>query len=339
MTAMSPLESAIAYFTITALAKELFADWKEPKRGTRCRCPYRKDNNPSFSIFAGRRLARDFTEGKTFNVIGFLMRALGLSRSDAAKELIRRYRTRCGDAATPAVPPSVVVPERQRDKRPILPRMDEGSPAERLALARLRHVSPEAVELLIDRGMIRFCWHRGYRCWVITDSTRRAAQPRRLDGHLWRFSDGSESKVVSFTDSNSKWPCGIHDACRRKRVAIVEGAGDGLAAAHFAIQSGCAEDVGIVVRLGARLPIPAECIPFFAGSSIRLFIDRDKAGEDGAQECADQLVGVAAHVDGVGFKGFVRCDGKPVKDLNDLCLVSPDCFEARRAFIEGIMSF
>jgi hypothetical protein len=217
--------------------------------------------------------------------------------------------------------------------------MDEGSPAERLALARLRHVCPEAVELLIAREMIRFCWHWGYRCWVITDSTRRAAQPRRLDGHLWRFSDGSESKVVSITDSDSKWPCGIHDACRRKRVAIVEGAGDGLAAAHFAIQSGCAEDVGIVVRLGARLPVPAKCIPFLAGLNVRLFIDRDKAGEDGAQECANQLVGVAAHVDGVNFKGFVRWDGEPVKDLNDLCLVSPDCFEARRAFIEGIMSF
>ena len=241
-----------------------------------------------------------------------------------------------GAACRPAPLPVVVEPERNRARgRPKLPFLAEGSRAERVALAKLRHVCVEAVDCLVERGMIRFCYHLGHRCWVITDSTRRAAQPRRLDGQLWF----GKSKVISFTGSQGDWPCGIHDASRRSRIAICEGAGDGLAAAHFAIQSGCIDDLGIVVMLGARQPIPEEALPYFKGLSVRLFIDNDKAGEEGKDVRKQQLLPVASHVSGVTFRGFKRCDGVPAKDLNDLCLLSPDDYEARREFIENLMFF
>jgi hypothetical protein len=73
-------------------------------------------------------------------------------------------------------------------------------------------VSEQAVDCLVERGIIRFCYHLGHRCWVITDSTHRAAQPRRLDGQLWF----EKSKVISFQGSQGNWPCGIHDALAKE---------------------------------------------------------------------------------------------------------------------------
>jgi hypothetical protein len=43
--------------------------------------------------------------------------------------------------------------------------------------------------------------------------------------------------------------------------------------------------------------------------------------------------------DGATFDGFTRCDGVPVKDLNDLSLLSADDYEAHREFIENLMFF
>ena len=334
----SPLEEAMEFFTIPELAKELNPDWKPPRRGTSCRAPYRADKSPSFSIFAGGRLARDFTEGRTMNSVGLLERALGLSRSDAAKDLIRRYRARGGPAATPAPIFPATPPAWQSSKKPVLPRMDEGTRDDRLALARLRNVCPEAVELLIDRGMIRFCGHRGQRAWVITDSTRRSAQRRRLDGKLWY----SNHKVIGFSGVSNGWPCGIHDAARRQRVAIVEGGPDALAAMHFALAQGCEDSVGIVALLGAAVRIPDECIPFFGELHVRIFIHDDGEKESGmkaARAWAEQIRGTAGRVDGVTFDGLVRSDGEPVRDLNDLCSVDPVSYEARRDFLDGIMDF
>ena len=270
--------------------------------------------------------------------VEFVARAFKIPpKPDACQKLIEMFLARGAGASMPPAPlPVVAEPERNRARgNPKLPFLAEGSCAERIALAKLRHVCVEAIDCLVERGMIRFCYHLGHRCWVITDSTRRAAQPRRLDGQLWF----GKSKVISFTGSQGDWPCGIHDASRRSRIAICEGAGDGLAAAHLAIQSGCMDDLGIVVMLGARQPIPEEALSYFKGLSVRLFIDNDKAGEEGKDVRKQQLLPVAGHLSGVTFQGFNRCDGVPVKDLNDLCLLSPDDYEARREFIENLMFF
>jgi hypothetical protein len=167
----------------------------------------------------------------------------------------------------------------------------------------------------------------------MTDSRRRAAQPRRLDGQLWF----AKSKVISFPGSQGDWPCGIHDASRRKRIAIVEGGGDALAAAHFALAQGCEEDVGIVALLGVSVRIPEECIPFFKDFRVRIFVHKDEReqGMNAARAWRKQLSGV----DAMTFDGLVQADGRPVKDLNDLCLVSSECFETRRSLIENIMCF
>jgi len=338
---MSPLQLAKTFYSIPVLCREIYPDWREPRRpGEACSAPYRQDRKPSFSIIPGSagRLAHDFGEGKTYDAVSFHARALGLSLPDAAKDLIRRYRARGGSAAPPAPISSATPPAWQSSKKPVLPRMDEGTHDDRLALARLRNVCLEAVELLIDRGMIRFCGHRSQRAWVITDATRRSAQRRRLDGKLWY----NNQKVIGFSGVSNGWPCGIHDAARRRRVAIVEGGPDALAAMHFALAQGCEDSVGIVALLGAAVRIPDECIPFFGERHVRIFIHDDGEKESGmkaARAWAEQIRGTAGRVDGVTFEDLVRSDGEPVRDLNDLCSVDPVSYEARRDFVDGIMDF
>jgi hypothetical protein len=67
---------------------------------------------------------------------------------------------------------------------------------------------------------------------------------------------------------------------------------------------------------------------------------RQRQGGRRGQGCskAAALAG-CRHLSGVTFQGFNRCDGVPAKDLNDLCLLSADDYEARREFIENLMFF
>jgi hypothetical protein len=52
-----------------------------------------------------------------------------------------------------------------------------------------------------------------------------------------------------------------------------------------------------------------------------------------------QLEAAGAKVDGYSFTGFIRSDGRPLKDLNDFALIDPDQWEAKREAIEGAFSF
>jgi len=59
----------------------------EPKAS--CRCPWRDDHKPSFSIFADGMRWRDFATDEGGDVIDFLAKARGLSLGDAIREFKR----------------------------------------------------------------------------------------------------------------------------------------------------------------------------------------------------------------------------------------------------------
>ena len=169
---------------------------------------------------------------------------------------------RGGDVAPAPVRPVVTSPEREK---PSLPVLDEGTAAECARLAMMRNLSPDAIALAVGRELLRFTDSREGRAWVVTDRDRWAAQTRRLDGKPWQ----------RLTGSRASWPIGFADAVRRDRIALVEGGPDALAALHHAWASGCAEAVGVVCMIGAACRIPAECLPAFAGLSVRVFIHAD----------------------------------------------------------------
>lgn len=58
-----------------------------------------------------------------------------------------------------------------------------------------------------------------------------------------------------------------------------------------------------------------------------------------ARDKVYRFTGLCARVDGFSFAGFLRSDGKPVKDLNDFALIDPDQWEAQRDAIEEAFAF
>ena len=64
-------------------------------------------------------------------------------------------------------------------KRSSWPKFTIGSRRDLLAVANLRGIAPEGIELASKRGHLLFADWRNFPCWIITDSSRVNAQARR----------------------------------------------------------------------------------------------------------------------------------------------------------------
>ena len=202
----TPLELAIEHTSIPELGKMFFPEWR-PERHP-CHCPDRPDKRPSFNVYSDGKRFHDFASGEDGNVVGFLARIKGIPRDAAARELIRLNRIRRGGNPVPPAPPQPAAPERPRQKRK-LPPLDEGTRAEHLELARLRNLCPEAIEIAIKRGTLRFYNSWEGRSWVLTDDDRQTALARRLDGELW---ERVPSHPKAYALTSIYWPIGWKDA-------------------------------------------------------------------------------------------------------------------------------
>ncbi len=330
---MSAVAEAKQRLTIRDIAARLVPDWMP---GKSCRCPWREDRNPSFSVSPDGRLWNDFAGGEGGDAVAFLARLRGCSDSEAAREFLAMAGVRSGEQSPP-VPVRQPQAEAPREK-PSLPMLDEGLPGERLRLARLRNISLDSIEIAVRRGVLRFADSREGRAWVVTDQDRWAAQARRLDGERWQRLTG-QPKAWTLPGSRASWPLGYADAIRRERVALVEGGPDALAAIHHAWASGCEDAIGVCAMIGASCKIPDECLTPFAGLPVRVFVHADEAGLKAARRWAAQLHNAGARVSGFDFTGMLRTDGLPVNDLCDMASVSPDSWEAHRDLIENAMQF
>jgi hypothetical protein len=171
---------------------------------------------------------------------------------------------------------------------------------------------------------------RTHRCWIVTDKARRNAQARRLDGKPFDGPDGHPLKAWTLPGSEASLPIGLLEVQQYANVLLVEGGPDLLAAYHFIEAERRANDCHVVALLGASHRIPPSCIGAFRGIQVRLFPHYDESGRRAAAHWSRALRGVGARVDGVNFDGLRQADGKPVKDLNDLCFSDPDEFEMQR---------
>ena len=243
---MSAVAEAKERLTIRDIGAKLFPEWKP---GKSCRCPWRDDRKPSFSISDDGRLFNDFASGEGGDVVSFLAMARGIPESEAARELIRWAGVRGGDAVPVPVRPVVTSQEREK---PNLPLLDEGTAEDRARLARMRNLSPDAIAMAVERELLRFTDSREGRAWVVTDRDRWAAQARRLDGKPWQRLTG-QPKAWTLAGSRASWPIGFADAVRRDRIALVEGGPARRAArrSHRRGRAGCAG--GSASCLGERV--------------------------------------------------------------------------------------
>lgn len=266
--------------------------------------PFREDKHPSFSIRADGMVAHDFATGESFDSIGVIMRALGCSAADAARELIRIA------ALTPApTPPRLAQPK----KTLRLPAFTVPSVGDLAEIQRVRGWPVFAgLEIATQRGLLHRCTMAddgvSRPAWAITDSARRSVQVRRTDGQLWTW---NKAKAWTLGGSIAGWPIGAADIGDRRLVLFCEGGPDFLAAHTLAWLADRASSVAVVCVPGATVSLHPGALPFFTGRHVRIFEHTDDAGSDAGQRWAAQLTQAGATVDGFAFDA-------PHKDLADL---------------------
>jgi hypothetical protein len=91
--------------------------------------------------------------------------------------------------------------------------------------------------IAVERG---FLWaytarNENARAWILTDSARKNAVGRRLDGNVWQ-STGRKSKTLSGAWGN--WPIGIMEAADYPAIDLAEGTPDFLSVIAHARASG-----------------------------------------------------------------------------------------------------
>jgi hypothetical protein len=212
-------------------------------------------------------------------------------------------------------------------KRPALPAHRTGTAAEIGQLAALRGLGTDGLRLAESKGLLRFGEFKGAAAWFILDRSCRVAQARRLDGRKW----GENVKAWTLTGSQATWPVGTEESAPFPIIAWCEGGPDLLAACQFILAEERAASVAPVAMLGGCSKIHPDALPHFAGKRVQIFRHLDATGDDAANRWAEQLASVGATPRAFDLAGLHRADGEPVKDLNDLALISADDFENDRA--------
>jgi hypothetical protein len=314
-----------------------------------CRCPWRDDRRPSFSVFSDARRWHDHSSGEGGDVIDFTKTAANLSTADA----VRWCAARAGLVADES---GKVTPRQRAPRRPEPERKPEpwptlrpGTPDEVGALAKLRGFTIGGIDLAERRALLHFGiydgaapWRRHWRglpFWAVTDPARRLVELRRLDGERWPEKDGTPSHRKAHTIGHGKeFPVGIMQAAGFPVVALTEGAPDLIAAHDLAYQSGKAELVGVCAVLGAGVHrLAAECLPCFQGRHVRIYPHCDESGMKAARQWAAQIKEAgAAVVDAFDLSGFTTKAGTPGKDLADLCNADPRSLRANPELFNDI---
>ena len=207
-----------------------------------------------------------------------------------------------------------------------------GSESEMQRLSDLRNLPLEGLKLAEERGFLRFARIRDHISWVLTDSSRKNIQARRLDGAPWEHLP-SFPKAYTLPKSQASWPLGADKIAQYQKVALVEGGPDALAA-HACIAIEEKPEVGVLAVMGAANMIPQEVLISLKGKPVRIFGHNDASGQRAAQKWKNQLHSVSCSVSTVVFSKAKQLNGNPVKDLCDLWNIGPDDFEAYDALRE-----
>lgn len=280
----------------------------EPKPS--CRSPFRDEKSPSFTIFDEGRAWKDHGTGEGGDVIEFIRHAIGGEYGDVRDWLMERLGIDRTDGA---------IIQRQRFVKPPQPRKSiewpgelvEGTEPTWQAFAAHRGLSPEGVEHAVTQGVLRFTVVDGRKCFVVTDSTRRAAEIRDIRGGLF-----GGRKAFPLAGVDKTWLPGavmLAGMPQEARVLITEGATDLLTTIDlYRRYDGPVQWVPCALLGAACKTLSPDCGALLKGRHVRIVPDADEAGRRMAEHWTDLLRGLGCWVDVVTLP-----DGSDLTDHKD----------------------
>jgi hypothetical protein len=195
--------------------------------------------------------------------------------------------------------------EKKARQRKAWPEFKPLKPAGITAIASLRHILPDAVDLAHRCGFLHGAEIEGQRCFIIHEGT--FAQARRLDGQPFTRSDGTTIKAKNLPGSTGAF-IGQHWLGEAKNVLLVEGAIGLLEAlAAFALVN-MAGSWSILAASSAssRFARDPALLARLKGRCVRIIPDADEAGMDAAASWLADLEAAGVHADALalpdGFK-------------------------------------
>jgi hypothetical protein len=245
------------------------------------------------------------TESMSRNLLDLWIFAHNVDFLTAVREITDWLGIPESELPTPATKPT-----EDPQRKLVFPLLEKPTHAELSQLSELRSISVQALLIAAARD---FLWmyqdRKEGRCWLITDSARKSAIGRRLDGQLWEC-NGKKTKTLY--GSWGHYPIGIADAGPYPAIGLTEGMPDFLALFDFMLTFGLQDYIAPVCMAGVNMVISESILPKFMGKRVRIFVDGDEEGMAGATRWAAQLREVC-EVDGYECAGCPGC-----KDLNSL---------------------
>jgi hypothetical protein len=226
----------------------------------------------------------------------------------------------------PTAPDFESEPEKKARQRKAWPEFRPLKPTGITAIASLRHMLPDAVDLTHRWGFLKGAEIEGHRCFILHEGT--FAQARRLDGQPFTRADGTRIKAKNLPGSEGafigqRW---LGDA---KHVLLVEGVIGLLEAlAAFALVN-MPESWSLLAATSAssrfaRDPALLACL---RGRHVRLVPDADEAGLNAAASWLADLEAVGATADAFALPpGF--------KDLGEIIAASDSHQETLNALFQ-----
>jgi hypothetical protein len=240
----------------------------------------------------------DFSTGQKGDMMGLWQQVRGVDLKTAYREACEFLGIPVEDDI-PATSPTWASIQRE---------MGSGTEHDIATLASLRSLPESGLRVARDRGHLFFgpVPDNGERhhSWILTDSSRRNAQARRMDGKPWP----SGPKAKTIPGCQARWPIGVAGATA-KEFALVEGAPDFLAACCV-----CPPHTQPIAMLGSAQSIHPDAMPVLRSRTVWMFPHNDEnlAGLQGAIRWDGQLRRAGCTVIPFDFSAYPG-----VKDLND----------------------
>ena len=205
--------------------------------------------------------------------------------------------------------------EKKARQRKAWPEFKPLKPAGITAIAELRHMLPDAVDLAHRWGFLKGASIEGHNCLIVHEGT--FAQARRLDGQPFTRSDGTPLKVKNLPGSEGAF-IGQRWLGSAKHVLLVEGA-IGLVealAAFTLVNMEQAWSIIAATSASSRFARDPALLERLAGRHVRIIPDADEAGLNAAASWLADLEAAGSTVDAMPLP-----DG--IKDLGAL-LTTPE---------------